>query len=81
MNVWVCSSCGEFVLPRGEHWSIVDPEWQGPVEYLCGECLERYSESAPETFVYLNQDTHTATLLSARGMRLVHLDAHGSRAA
>lgn len=81
MSVWICSSCGEFVLPHEEHWSIVDPEWSGPVESLCGECLERYRDSTPDTFVFLNQETHTATLLSASGLRLAHLDAHGARAA
>jgi hypothetical protein len=81
MSVWMCGSCGEFVLQPEEHWSIVDPEWRGPVEYLCGECLERYRTGVPETFVFLNRDTHTATLLSASGLRLAHLDAHGARAA
>ena len=81
MSVWFCSSCGEFVLPQDEHWSIVDPEWSGPVEYLCGECLERYRGSTPGTFVFLNRDTHTATLRSACGLRLAHIDAHGAQAA
>lgn len=81
MSVWFCISCGEFVLPQDEHWSVVDPEWPAPVEYLCSECLRRYQTSSPEAFVFLNRDTHTATLLSARGLRLAHLDAHGAQAA
>lgn len=81
MSVWVCSSCGEFVLPSEEHWSIVDPEWPTPVEYLCGECLGKYRQSTPDTFVFFKEETRTATLLSAGGLRLAHRDAHGVLAA
>lgn len=80
MCVRLCSSCDRSLFAGEARWAIVDPERPRPAEWLCVDCLRAIRETAPLAFVYLDERSRTATVLSASGMRLAQLEARAGAA-